>query len=84
MTPRTRLLALLAALPLAGLSGCLMPTRGTPVFVDATEGRFWTGEAVLVEVSADRERCYVAVRDRALLVRHVWVECKHVHPRRST
>lgn len=73
-----------ALLPLLGSLGCLMPTRGTPVFVDVRAGRFWTGEAVLLEVTPDNEECYVAVRDRALIVRKLWVECKRVHPKKTS
>ena len=81
---RRRLRPLVALLPLLGCVGCLMPTRGTPVFVDARAGRFWTGEAVLMEVSADREQCHIAVRDRALIVRKLWVECKRIHPKKTS
>jgi hypothetical protein len=73
---------LLAALGLAlGLQGCLMPTKGTPVFVDHRAGSFWSGKALLLEVSEDRLRCKVAVRDRALIVHERWVKCASVHPR---
>lgn len=82
---RLRLLGLSLALSLgmAALAGCTLPEKGTPVFVDANAGRFWTGEAVLLEVSPDRERCKIAARDRALIVRTLWVECKRVHPDRG-
>lgn len=76
-----RLLAL--ALLLLGFSGCLLPARGTPVYVDGRAGRFWSGEGVLTEVSEDRSRCHVAVRDRALIVQKRWVDCRSVHPRRG-
>jgi predicted oxidoreductase len=75
-----------AALALASavlLVGCLMPRRGTPVFVDARAGSFWSGEGLLLEVSPDQQRCRVAVRDRALLVKDRWVDCARVHPRRG-
>lgn len=62
-----------------GLLGCQMPNGGTPVFVDMRAGRFWSGEGRLLEVSDDDERCLVAVRDRALYVRRMWVDCAHVH-----
>ena len=75
-------LALAAAL-LGLLAGCLMPGRGTPVFVDARAGRFWSGEGLLLEVSEDQQRCRVAVRDRALVVKDLWVDCARVHPRRD-
>ena len=58
-----------------------MPNRGTPVFVDGRTGRYWSGKGLLLEVSPDRLRCYVAVRDRALLVRERWVPCSSVHAR---
>ena len=74
------LLALLAALL---LTGCLMPTRGTTVYVDAWAGDFWSGKGMLLEVSPDQKRCKIAVRDRALLVREIWVDCTSVHPRKS-
>ena len=63
------------------LAGCLMPSRGTPVFVDRRAGVFWSGEGMLTEVSGDEERCRVSVRDRALRVRDLWVDCRMVHPR---
>ena len=62
--------------------GCLMPQQGTPVYVDAWAGDFWSGKGMLLEVSEDRERCRVAVRDRALMVQDRWVACKSVHPRK--
>jgi hypothetical protein len=69
-------LALLAVLLLAG---CQMPAKGTPVFVDMRAGRFWSGEGLLMEVTDDQKRCYVAVRDRALIVRRMWVDCAYIH-----
>ena len=63
------------------LAGCLMPTRGTPVFVDVRAGDFWSGNGQLMEVSDDRKRCHVSVRDRALIVRDLWVDCQRVHSR---
>jgi hypothetical protein len=75
---RTRIAVLLLALGLL-VAGCLLPARGTPVFVDRRAGDFWTGEGMLLEVSSDQQRCRVAVRDRALYVRHMWVECRFVH-----
>jgi hypothetical protein len=65
------------------LGGCQLPARGTPVFVDTRAGNFWSGEGVLTEVAEDEQRCRVSVRDRALLVRDRWVECRFVHPLRS-
>ena len=73
-----RIAAVLVALALL-VAGCLLPNRGTPVFVDRRAGDFWTGEGMLLEVSANQQRCRVAVRDRALYVRHMWVECRFVH-----
>jgi len=65
------------------LVGCLMPRQGTPVYVDAWGGDFWSGKGMLLEVTADRERCRVAVRDRALIVQERWVACTSVHPRKT-
>ena len=65
------------------LMGCLMPGQGTPVYVDAWAGDFWSGKGLLLEVSADRERCRVAVRDRALMVQERWVACTSVHSRKQ-
>ncbi len=62
-------------------SGCLLPTQGTPVFVDLRAGDFWSGRGVLTEVSEDQSRCRVSVRDRALLVKDFWVDCAWIHPR---
>jgi len=62
-------------------SGCLLPNGGTPVFVDSRSGRFWSGKGALTEVSPDQKRCKVAIRDRALIVHRMWVECTTVHPR---
>jgi len=70
---------LLAVSLLGLLGGCLLPTRGTPVYVDMRAGSFWSGEGRLLEVSADQERCRVAVRNRTLVVRKLWVDCAHVH-----
>ncbi len=78
---RARLALAAALLLLAGSSGCLIPAKGTPVFVDGREGDFWSGKGMLLEVSPDRERCRVKIRDRALIVRDRWVECRHIHPR---
>lgn len=63
------------------LAGCLLPRDGTPVYVDQLAGSFWTGKGLLLEVSPDRLRCHVAVRDRALVVRKLWVACTSVHSR---
>jgi hypothetical protein len=68
------------ALVLLG-SGCLMPSRGTPVLVERQAGSFWSGKGLLLEVSEDRRSCRVAVRDRSLVfVRKLWVDCARVHP----
>ena len=61
------------------LAGCQMPPKGTPVFVDMRAGRFWSGEGLLLEVNEDETRCRVAVRDRALVVKKMWVDCTYVH-----
>ena len=61
------------------VAGCLMPAKGTPVFVDMRAGRFWSGECLLLEVNEDETRCRVAVRDRALVVHKMWVDCTYVH-----
>jgi hypothetical protein len=72
--------ALLLSLPaLWVLAGCQMPAKGTPVFVDVRAGRFWSGEGLLLEVNEDQTRCRVAVRDRALVVQKMWVDCAYVH-----
>jgi hypothetical protein len=76
-------LACLLALLALGAAGCLMPRQGTPVYVDGRAGNFWSGKGMLVEVSEDRLRCRVAVRDRALFVHDRWVACASVHPRRT-
>lgn len=81
MTARALLLSSVLALSVA-LGGCLLPRRGTPVFVDTSAGDFFSGVGVLVAVSDDQTRCQVAVRDRALILRHPWVACTAVHPRK--
>ena len=40
-----------------------------------------TGRGLLLEVSPDRLRCKVAVRNRALVVRELWVPCTTLHER---
>jgi hypothetical protein len=60
-----------------------MPAQGTPVFVDHRAGTFWSGKGMLQEVSPDKARCRVVVRDRALIVKERWVECRFVHERRG-
>jgi hypothetical protein len=78
-----RAIALVLALGSLLVAGCLMPNRGTPVFVDVSSGDYWSGEGLLLEVSDDQLRCLVAVRDRALIVRERWVPCTAVHSRRT-
>ncbi|HEY5657912.1 MAG TPA: hypothetical protein VIY27_09000 [Myxococcota bacterium] len=80
MRPLRRLACLTSALLCAG---CLMPQQGTPVYVDAWAGDFWSGKGMLLEVSPDQQRCRVAVRDRALLLQERWVACTSVHPRKQ-
>jgi len=48
-----RLLLIASAL---GFSGCLLPSQGTPVFVDLRAGDFWSGRGVLTAVSEDQSR----------------------------
>jgi hypothetical protein len=76
MRSRCLLLALLFS---SLICGCLLPAQGTPVYVDMRAGRFWSGEARLLEVSDDQKRCRVSVRQRTLVVRTLWVHCVHVH-----
>jgi len=78
---RMRLVAGIALLASLALAGCLMPNRGTPVFVDSRTGDYWSGKGLLLEVSPDRYQCRVAVRDRALFVHDKWVPCNSVHDR---
>jgi len=75
---RARLLSVVALL---ALTGCLMPSTGTPVFIDMRAGGFWSGRGMLLEVTPNQQRCRVAVRDRALIVRRVWTDCTRIHPR---
>ncbi len=82
MRPTLAVVAL-AVLASSSLTGCLMPTRGTPVWVDQRSGEYWSGKGLLLEVSEDRSRCLVAVRDRALIVRERWVDCIAIHTRRD-
>jgi hypothetical protein len=79
----SRGLRLVLCLLLLAAGGCLMPARGTPVFVDMRAGTFWSGKGMLLEVSPDETRCRVAVRDRALIVQERWVDCRWVHERHS-
>ena len=74
------LLALLLVLAGAG-AGCVMPA-GQEVAVDRRGASdTFTGNGVLLEVSQDRTRCRVAVRNNALFVERRWVECRFVHAR---
>ena len=73
---RRLLAALLLLVPAAG---CVLPAQGTRVFVDRRAGRFWNGEGMLLEVSADQKRCLVAIRDMGLVVHERWVDCQHDH-----
>ena len=81
LLPRKPAVLLLALLILVSAGGCLLPVQGTPVFVDMRAGRFWSGKGMLVEVSPDKQRCHIKVRDNALIVRNLWVDCTRVHPR---
>jgi hypothetical protein len=76
-------MVVLAILAFASLSGCVMPNKGTPVFIDMRAGDFWSGKGMLVEVTEDKQRCRVTVRDRALIIHDVWTDCSRVHPRLS-
>jgi hypothetical protein len=80
---RSRLAVAIAVLAALATSGCLLPNGGTPVLVDSRAGRFWSGKGLLIEVSPDQKRCKVAIRDRALIVHRMWVDCWMVHPRGS-
>ena len=73
-------LSLLAVAPGAG--GCALPSQGTPVYMDAGTGRWWRGNGVLTEVSADGRLCHVHGRNRILIVEDKWVDCRRVHQRR--
>jgi len=72
------------AVVIAGLLlACTMPSKGTPVFVDVRAGDFWSGKGLMTEVSEDKRTCRVSVRDRALIVRDLWVDCQRIHRRNS-
>ena len=75
-------LLLALGLALSGAAvGCVMPA-GQEVAVDRRGGGdVFTGNAVLLEVTADRTRCRVAVRNNALFVERRWVDCRYVHSR---
>jgi hypothetical protein len=72
-------IALVLALGVAG-AGCVMPA-GQEVAVDRRSGAVFTGNGVLLEMSADRMKCRVAVRNNALFVERRWVDCRYVHAR---
>ena len=80
--PKRRIPVPMLVVPALLLGGCLMPNKGTPVFVDSRSGNYWSGKGWLLEVSPDRVSCHVAVRDTALFVRKPWVPCASVHERR--
>jgi hypothetical protein len=61
-------------------AGCVMPA-GQKVAVDRRGGPVFTGNGVLLEMSADRAKCRVAVRNNALFVERRWVDCRYVHAR---
>jgi hypothetical protein len=63
-------------------AGCALPSVGRPVFVESGTGRWWSGEAVLTEVSDDHERCLIHARNSILIVEKKWVDCRRVHDRR--
>jgi hypothetical protein len=65
------------------LLACTMPSKGTPVFVDVRAGDFWSGKGLLTEVSEDKRTCRVSVRDRALVVKDLWVDCQRIHRRNA-
>ncbi len=65
-----------------GVGGCLiLPSKGTLVYADHRTGDWWSGEAVLTEVSPDQTQCKIAARNTALIVETKWVPCKYVHLR---
>jgi hypothetical protein len=72
-----------AVVIVALLLACTMPSQGTPVFVDVRAGDFWSGKALLTEVSEDKQDCRVSVRDRALIVKDLWVDCQRIHRRNA-
>ena len=58
-----------------------MPT-GTDVIVDRRGANFFTGTAILLEISEDRQSCRVAARNNTLFVEKRWVPCRYVHATR--
>ena len=84
MSLRRRIVCASLLLALVGaFGGCLMPNQGTPVFVDLRAGDFWSGKGMLLDVSPDKKRCTVVVRDRALIVHELDVDCRWVHERNA-
>jgi hypothetical protein len=59
----------------------VLPSTGTPVFLDHDSGRWWSGRGVMTEVSDDRTRCRVHARNRILIVESKWLDCRRVHER---
>jgi len=78
-----RIPAATAVVIAALLLACTMPSKGTPVFVDVRAGDFWSGKGLMTEVSEDKRTCRVSVRDRALIVKDLWVDCQRIHRRNS-
>jgi hypothetical protein len=79
----SRLPAAAAIVITALLLACMMPSKGTPVFVDVRAGDFWSGKGLLTEVSEDKRTCRVSVRDRALIVKDLWLDCQRIHRRNA-
>ena len=79
----SRLAAAAGIVTAALLLACTMPSKGTPVFVDVRAGDFWSGNGLLTEVSEDKRMCRVSVRDRALIVKDLWVDCQRIHRRNA-
>jgi hypothetical protein len=78
----TLLLLILLLGSACGVGGCLiLPRGGTLVYADSRTGSWWSGEAVMTEVSADQTKCKISARNTALIVETKWVPCKYVHPR---
>jgi hypothetical protein len=76
-----RIVMLLGLAGILVLAGCVMP-RGTEVVVDKRGANFFTGTAILLEISEDRQSCRVAARNNALFVEKRWVPCAYVHSTR--
>lgn len=82
MTRARLVVAVSLGASLVGVAGCMLPSQGTPVYMDAGTGRWWRGNGVLTEVSEDGKRCRVHGRNRILIVESKWVDCRRVHERR--